>query len=488
MGKEKEQHPSQVKRIEATISKGGKSEKFPDNAIASSSFKEGIYFPMVSGHLLISDSCNFINEFPIEGGETIKIKIEHSFDDDPVEYEFVVARITNRIYANKVQTYKLVCCSEELLTNETIKMQLPISGSADSIVVDLITNFLKSKKKVFAEKSRFDIKMLSNNRRPFDIIANLINKAVPSESEYKDSENARPKADNNAKKIRGTAGFFFWETRRGYNFFSADSLCDSPELDRKKKPKKRFAPSNLQSTAYGPYVEGTANKDDGTDGRSIIKSFMFLTETDIMGSLRRGKYSSLLVFFNHSTGQYEEYIYKISSSYNNMAHLGGQGNIDLIPINQEELSEEPSRIMSKILDDETWFNEPEPANSDENEKSKNKKKGNPTRFADWSKYYTAQSIARKKLLRNQEAKVVIPGNPLICAGDKVELLLLMKAADAYRKKNPFDTEASGTYLVSEVSHDYDWGNSVSGTCDTTLTLVRDSYGTMEDLSKHGENK
>ena len=483
MAKTKEQHPSQIKCLECNITKGDKTEPIDSSMLIGSSFKEGIYFPLVAGTLVISDSKNFINEFPIEGGETINMKIKHSFSDDPIEYEFVITRIMNRIFANKIQTYTLQCCSEELLKNETVKMQLPITGTADSIVIDLVTNFLKSKKKVFSEKSKFQIKMLSNNRRPFDIIANILNKSVPSEAEYDDAENQNSESDNTTKKIRGTAGFYFWETRRGYNFFSADALCDSPQPDKNGNVKRRFAADDLQSATYGPYREGTANKGNSKeDPRSILKSFELRSETDIMGSLRRGKYSSVLVFFNHSTGQYEEYTYKIRSSYNNMAHLGGQQNIDLVPVNQEELSEKPSRLMSKILDDETWFNDPEPANSDEN------KKGNPTRFADWSKYYTAQSIARKKLMRNQEAKVVIPGNPLICAGDRVSLLLLMKAADAYRKENPYDTETSGTYLVSEVSHDYDYGEGVSGTCDTTLTLIRDSYGTMEDLSKHGENK
>ena len=43
----------------------------------------------------------------------------------------------------------------------------------------------------------------------------------------------------------------------------------------------------------------------------------------MMDSLRRANTLSI-VFFNHSTGQYEEYQYKLTQSYDNMAHLGGQ--------------------------------------------------------------------------------------------------------------------------------------------------------------------
>ena len=100
-----------------------------------------------------------------------------------------------------------------------------------------------------------------------------------------------------------------------------------------------------------------------------------------------------MVFFNHSTGQYEEYVYKIKDSYDNMAHLGGQESVSLVPANQIELSDYPSRVMSALLDHETWYNEPGIANPEDKEAQ------NPNKFADWQKYYMAQGIARNRLLK-----------------------------------------------------------------------------------------
>ena len=47
-----------------------------------------------------------------------------------------------------------------------------------------------------------------------------------------------------------------------------------------------------------------------------------------------------MIFFNISTGQYEEYTYQIKDSYDNMAHLGYQDSVAKIPSNEKgDLSE-----------------------------------------------------------------------------------------------------------------------------------------------------
>ena len=88
-----------------------------------------------------------------------------------------------------------------------------------------------------------------------------------------------------------------------------------------------------------------------------------------MNSLRRGQYGSRIVFFNHSTGEYEEYDYVLEKTYDNMAHLGGQKSLNTLTSTQKNLSKTPSKLMSVVLDHETWYNEPGIANP-EDEKAK----------------------------------------------------------------------------------------------------------------------
>ena len=205
------------------------------------------------------------------------------------------------------------------------------------------------------------------------------------------------------------------------------------------------------------------------------------SEINLLQSFRKGKYSSVIVFFNHSTGLYEEYVYNIKESYDNMAHLGGQESVSLIPNNEKgELSDYPTRVMTMILDHESWYNEPGIANPEDPNAT------DPNKFADWQKYYTAQGIARAELLRNQEGEIKIPGNPLICAGDKIDIRIASKLASELRKTKPYDEESSGVYLIKKVIHIFNFTDGNDGTCKTTLELFRDSYGVKDLPSSHGD--
>ena len=136
--------------------------------------------------------------------------------------------------------------------------------------------------------------------------------------------------------------------------------------------------------------------------------------------------------------------------------------------------------MSAVLDPETWYDQSEVGDPDDPNVEK------PTEYADWTKYYAAQSFARMDLLRNQEGILKIPVNPLICAGDKIDLLLQSKLSDTLKKQKPYDTESSGIYLIKEVTHTFNFVvGGTSGNGFTTLRLFRDSYGTDIEPSKHG---
>ena len=310
---------------------------------------------------------------------------------------------------------------------------------------------------------------MCSNRRPFDIICKLANKSVPTTSINTDTTNT---SSETKEVVTGSAGFFFWETKRGYNFFSVDALCDDVG-------GKWSAPS-LISEAHGVYKEKTANVE-GVDSRSIISKIQFQSEIDIMSACRTGKFSSNMVFFNHSTGKYTEYQYKASESYKNMAHLGNQSKISEMMIGDMHFENQPTRLLTFVIDHEKWFNnagiaDPEDPSNPEN----------PSVFADRNKYFVAQTIARKEMMRNQECKIEIPGDNTICAGDKVEIEVQKKAADEIKKDDPIDVESSGVYLVRDVEHGYFFGEGTSGTVITTLQLFRDSFGMKDKETTHGQ--
>ena len=496
------QNSSEFKLKKCTISKGDGSKTTDlttGDMIAAFSFHESVVKPFVAGSLMLSDSTGFLTDFPIQGGEIVDIEVSTSFDEQtndglPTKYKLKVAKIVGRTVKEKMQIYTLVMTSEEALVNEVVRLEDPLSGKPDEIVTKLVREKLKSSKEIFVEPCKFSVKMLPAKKRPFDVIADMTKRSISGNATYTDKKTKTGKVTNKRgrevgntygkeKEIKGTAGYLFWESLRGFNFYSVDALCSLPKLDRKgnyEEGTEDFPAKDLRSKPWGAYKEVVANLDDGQDQRGIVSNFKFKTELDILASLRKGKYASVMVFFNMSTGQYEEYTYKVKQSYDAMSHLGGQDSISLIPTNQEELSETPSRIMSAILDHEAWYNEPDIADPD------SEATDNPSEYADWIKYYAAQTVARFDLLSTQEGELTIPGNPSISAGDKVSVLVLNKVADKIRTEKPYDEETSGIYMVKEVSHKYDKLSGGNGSMTTVLQLFRDSYGMTDLKSKHGQ--
>jgi len=468
------QYPSQCKLLKCTIttSDGSNPKLLGTDMILGFQWQENLMSPFCGGSMTISDSKNFITSYPIKGGENLKFEVETVWEEEPIVFELKCFSVSGRLLNGKTQVYQMNLISEEALINETIKVQSRLDGDPQAIIGTLLEKYIKTTKEYFAEPSRFKIKYNPAQKRPFDIIAKLTKQFVSAKTNFGDPTTSTTEDTEETKEeIKGSAGCFFWESRRGYNCFSVDALCDVEG--------GTFATPELNSETWGPYVEQIANTDQAGDSRFNVIGFQVSGEVNIMHSLRKGQYSQLMVFFNHSTGKYSEYLYKVKESYGEMSHLGGQDAVSLVPTNGEELTNKYSRISSRILDHESWFNDisiadPEDPNAE-----------NPTEYADWVKYYAAQSTTRYNLLTNQEAVLKIPGNPYICAGDKIEIMLQSKSSDEERKEEPFDKETSGIYLVKEATHAFNFLDGTSGFVNTTLRLFRDSYGSKVEPSEHG---
>ena len=441
-------------------------------------YAESIVNPFVIGSATIVDSAGLIGSLPIKGGERVVVTTMTNATGEPIEYDMILWKVANRFAQQKTQTYTIGLISPEALQNEITRVNTVMEGNPEAIIKKLISEkeYIGSGKEFFSEPSLLETKLIPTKTRPFDIAAQLAVKSVSPKAKFESTDS--DSTSTTAQEIRGSGGFLFWETRRGYNFFAVDSLCADENSPLKSD---RLDTKSWGSGKNKEYTERLGNIGDGADDRFTIKKSVFESEVDMLSSLRLGKYSSLIAFFNHSTGQYEEYVYKIKDSYDNMAHLGGQNSLSLIPVKNVELSDYPSRMMSIYLDHETWSNDWEPASPETKDGS-----DKPTKFADWQKYYMAQSIARYKLLSNQKCSIVIPGNAQICAGDKITVRLVSKLPDEEAKDEPWDLESSGQYLIQEVTHTYDTTTGSNGVFLTTLRLMRDSYGQKDKVSKHNQ--
>jgi len=435
---------------------------------------EDIFCPSIAATLDIVDNGeNLVSSLPIQGFEKVEVELKDSKNVTHT-YEFRVFKISNRFSAERFQTYNLGLISLEALYNEGVRVPKTLQEKPEQIASNLLKEYLKTNKDVFVDPSTYKISFNPGKKTVFSIINHLQSKAVPSSSKSSLSKVASVSATGSGAVARtgitpntpipstdsgsydessGTAGYLFYENRDGYFFKSIDKLCSK---------------ENENIGTY--YLEPEAKQSDPT---KRIFDMDYNSELDVMAKLRMGAYSSLICFYNFSTGAYEEYVYSLSNSFSNMNHLGSQ---DRLGAGQKELSKYPTRIMSMLLDHETWFNESTIASPEKRDQAGS----TTTPFPDFQKNYMAQSISRIASLSNQKLNIQIAGDPSIAIGKKITVKLPNQIPTKNRTQVAYDPEHSGDYLISKVNHVFDFKNKVT---NTWMSLIRDTYGSSEIASE-----
>ena len=258
---------------------GGGSQEMK-NLVHSFTYIENLAYPFVMGAIQVVDSGGLLNKLPIQGGETVEINLKTSVQPEGQTYKLRVWKIADRFVQNKDQTYTLGLVSEELLNNEFARVEVPLTGKPDQIIAKLLKEYLKTTKEFYSETCLFESKLIASRKRIFDIVSMLLPKSVPeikgSKIKTSSSETKTP-TKGTEQKVSGSAGYFFWENKRGYNFFSVDTLCSDE------------ATKSYDGKPWGPYVEKIANQDDGADDRFTISSVNYTSEIDLVTSMRMGR-------------------------------------------------------------------------------------------------------------------------------------------------------------------------------------------------------
>ena len=416
---------------------------------------ESISLPTIEANLdLVDTGSNIISSLPIQGYEDIKFTIAMMGEDDgeyEEEYEFKVFRIHSRYMAERFQKYSLGLISKEALINETQKVTTILTGKPDGIARTLLTDNLQTSKQIFTDPSLFKIRFLPGKKTPFSIIESMRKKSVADESGKKSGAST---STGEFQKASGSAGYYFYENKDGYHFNSIDRL-NSLE---KNPPQEIFTqePNHLE----------------GASPQQKILDIDFQKEIDLLSKLRMGTFSNVICYYNFSTGAYEEYNYKLQDSFDDMEHLGSQSGLAK---GQAELAAEPSRIMSVLVDHETWFDGVEVASPEKPDGGGQ----NTAEFPDWQKNYIAQNISRLESQNNQQVLIKIPVRLDLRVGQTVEIQIPNNIPTEERQPEVYDPEHSGVYLIAKLNHAM---SPKEAKGNTHLTLVRDSYGRPDDTS------
>ena len=411
-------------------------------------YYEDITKPFISANLNINDSgSNLIGSGsgPITGGELVEIDVEGP-DNKDYSYTFKVYRVGDRINSGKIQNYNLGLISAEALDDPQTTIKKTLSGRPDEIVRQVLNEEgLNTAKQYIADPCDNYKTIIPKNLTPFAICAKLQDQSIPTGAGGKGDGEGAETVDG--KYSEGTAGFFFFENFNGYNFRSIDSLMDL-------KGKMGLNNAGQDSTVK------TFQDSAGLELDTTLLDVHFTSEINLMHGLRTGAYALRCQYYNFSTGDYDESTYSAAKSWSKLAHLGSQ---DGLTPGQQSLAKRPTRIVSAILDDESYYSGQDAAADD-------------LAFKDRTPETLPQAISRNYLLNTQGLRVVVPGNLQLVVGNVVRVNLQNMSTQSDREIESVDQEHSGFYLVTALSRSY---STIDKRVTTMLSLKRDSYGILE---------
>ena len=413
--------------------------------VVSFNYNEDLFSPMLTAKVLVVNTGNTIegddgvmqslyNGFPLRGGERVVIKISGNcstnkgldFSNKASRY-FYVGSITNVLIKEEKETFTLNLVSREAITNETIRVgkRFPTSQKISDSVKDIVGNYLSSDKLYDVDETENPYGFIGNMKKPFTLLTWLASKSVP------------------AKVSKGgcTAGYFFFETQKGFRFKSVDQLIDQEPFE-----EKYF---------YTPgVVEYRGPKNDFK-----ILEYSTSKNQNLLENLERGAYCSHRKYLNPLTFEYTpqpKTIFKIDDYSGKIKNLGGDIDVVLPNLSGNDdrtLASVPSRYITGILDIGTVEND---VSTDGN--------------ADPSLIHS-QAMMRYNILFTQLLVMTVPLNTNLLAGDIINCSF--PRIDAETRKD-IDRHQSGLYMIKELVHYFDATGSY-----TKLKLVRDTFGVRD---------
>ena len=198
---------------------------------------EDITVHSLSGQLVVADTNDLRQNMPLLGQEQLLMKISTpSLTGEEVTIDYtknglVIYNVsTTTDLGMGATSHTLEFCSQELLTNNRIRISRAFKDTPSDIVKKILTEsrYIDTKKNINIEITS-DIKnIVVPNQRPFDFISNLM---------------------KDARSKDGSPHYLFYETTRGYNFRTLQNLYE--EGDKGSYHNGDAAPDQRDGSTLG---------------------------------------------------------------------------------------------------------------------------------------------------------------------------------------------------------------------------------------------
>ena len=356
----------------------------------------------------------------LQGMEPVFIGWEDTEEPDPNFYQIhgVIYDIQDRTTKDGKSKANLLICTYDLINNAATKLSRRFGKGggkkiSDIVQTEILDEILHTTYDINIEKTENKFSFISPYWSPYTIIKWLCAKGIP-------------------EKKKGTkaasAGYCFFQNKRGYNFLSYDYFS-------RQDPIKKLVVGHQPK-------EGEEEDDKGIipiDKLDITANF------DVLKGLNVGSFNSMVMTLDVKDMNYVEHPFNITKYYQDVPLMNESFTSPEYYKNFDR-DNAHTRIMSKIMDTALFT---------EGTMTKGMTK------------QLSQASLREKLFYNKAAEVEYIGTNELTVGDVVEVLTFKG------KDKVLDYENSGKYVIGRVEKQF---LSSGDMMSTKLTLYTDSPG------------
>ena len=402
---------------------------------------EGIHMHTMVGNLVMTDIGNLVNLVPLQGNERLYFKVQtpgatgqsEMIDmSDESGHAFIVTRLSDRKeISDRAHSYILHFGTKEHIRNLRTRVSQAYDGPLEHGVLSMIHDeaYLNSQKQVFFEPTRNKDKIVIGNKRPFAAIDMICHKAL--------SQNGKG------------AGYFFYETTKGFHFRSWESMV---AYQANVDPKDQ----NAELLELTTKTQLTPNKQGRLpENQLAIDSYSFPINFDTEYMQGSGAYSQKVIMYNVYNKSFTTTEWKYHNYFDDFMHTDKNPVISSDPVDLDPkepidgpgdkgVSNYPGSYTSLIPTTRYAHND------------------NTGLFGDdpGSEGLTEaiRHSSNQIVMRGSKVMITMKGNARLQAGQLVKLNILPIDKDKSKRKvtkgieYPFDDHFSGRFVISAIHH------------------------------------
>lgn len=358
---------------------------------------EDINYSATSGSILLKDSTQLLNTFPISGHEKIIIEFRTpGIDSDYIYCTFRVVQITDRSRSlnERNEVYKINFISESALLSRHTKISKSYKGKISDIVKEIHGDYFSTNLDV--DKTNGDYRYVIPYWTPLKTMEWLSMRAVPVQNQNE-------------------TNFFFFETLQGHNFKSLSELSSKDSVIEYKKQ-----PSSQREMNSGP---------DHARQFTSIQELQFLKTNQKLDEMMSGAFSSVLLQHDVTTKKWGRTIFNYNKEINKIRTTSPEK----ITVNDSVYTSNPNSVINLTTKQQQLMGDDYP---------------NTQNHETWLQ----KSNSYRVLMDTIKIKITVAGNSRLNVGDMVDIYVPKSGPIQKNENEWYDKQASGKYMILSLRH------------------------------------